>query len=536
MNSDRRRWLALIALALSVLVVGLDLTVLNLALPTLSVDLHASTSDLQWFVDAYSLVLAAALLPAGLLGDRIGRKKMLVGALVLFGVASAACAYSRSAGELIAARAVLGLGAAVILPLALAVVPVLFTPQERQKAIAVVMAAVFLGYPVGPLLGGWLLDTFWWGSVFLINVPVIVLALFAVTLLMPESRSERRPRLDGIGVLISSLGLTALTYGVIRAGEDGWSDTVALVTMIGGVVVLAAFVLWERSVSRRPGGQPLVQLSLFESAGFTWGTILSTLVSFALFGILFAMPLYFRDVRGLDSLGAGVRLLPMIGGMVVGMVTGTRLQSADSAGVPKVGAKALVTGGFAVMAAALAAGAFTSTNSGTGYGAAWFGVAGAGLGLAMPAAMNAALGALSAERSGAGSALITAFRQVGATLGAAILGTVLASAYRSRLDVTGLPAAVSGLVRSGVSGGAEVARRLGSASLLSSVDTAFVHALDVMLWCCAGIALAAALLALAFLPRRAGGTGEVPPEAPLPAGGEVPAAAPGSSPDAGRAQ
>jgi len=534
--ADRRRWLALIALALSVLVVGLDLTVLNLALPTLGVDLHASTSDLQWFVDAYSLVLAAALLPAGLLGDRLGRKKMLVGALVLFGVASAACAYSRSSGELVAARAVLGLGAAVILPLALAVIPVLFSPQERQKAIAIVSAAIFLGYPVGPLLGGWLLDTFWWGSVFLINVPVIALALVAVTLLMPDSRSERRPSLDFVGVLISSLGLVALTYGVIRAGQDGWGDGLALATMIGGVVVLVAFVLWERQVSRRGVGQPLVQLSLFESAGFTWGTILSTLVSFALFGILFAMPLYFRDVRALDSLGAGLRLLPMIGGMIVGMLGGTRLQKPDSTGAPRVGAKAMVTAGFAVMAAALVAGAFTSTSSGTGYGAAWFAVAGVGLGLAMPSALNAALGALSAERSGAGSALLTAFRQVGATLGAAILGTVLNSAYQSRLDLTGLPAATASLARSGVSQGAEVARRLGSASLLSSVDTAFVHALDVMLWCCAGIALAAGLLGLAFLPRRAGAAGEVPPNAQFPASGEVPAAAPGSPPDAGRAQ
>jgi MFS family permease len=195
-NTERRRWLALGALALSVLVVGLDLTVLNLALPTLGTDLHASTSDLQWFVDAYSLVLAAALLPAGLLGDRLGRKKMLIGALVLFGVASLACAYSRSSAELVAARALLGVGAAVIMPLSLAVLPVLFRPEERQKAIAVVMSAVFIGYPLGPLLGGWLLDNFWWGSVFLINVPVIVLALVAVALLMPESRSERRPRVD----------------------------------------------------------------------------------------------------------------------------------------------------------------------------------------------------------------------------------------------------------------------------------------------------------------------------------------------------
>jgi MFS family permease len=525
-HSERRRWWALGALALSVLVVGLDLTVLNLALPTLGTQLHASTSDLQWFIDAYSLVLAAALLPAGLLGDRLGRKKTLVPALILFGVASLACAYSRSSGELVAARAVLGLGAAVILPLAIAVIPVLFTPQERQKAIAVVMGAVFLGYPLGPILGGWLLDNFWWGSVFLINVPVIAIALVAVALLMPESRSERRPRLDVAGVAISSLGLTGLVYGVIKAGENGWTDVTALATMAVGAAVLAAFVLWERRVSRRPGGQPLVQLTLFQSAGFTWGTILSTLVSFALFGILFAMPLYFRDVRGLDSLGAGIRLLPMIGGMVVGMVAGTKLQTPPkapqaepgppaapaAAPAPRVGAKALVTVGFAVMAAGLAAGAFTSVRSGTGFGVAWFAVAGAGLGLAMPAAMNAALGALTAERSGAGSALITALRQVGAALGAAILGTVLSSAYQARVSLAGLPTAAAGAVRSGVTGGVDVARSLHSAPLLGSVDTAFVHGLDVMLWCCAGIAVAAAALALAFMPARRPDTPAEPDE------------------------
>jgi len=539
-DPERRRWLALGALALSVLVVGLDLTVLNLALPTLGTDLHASTSDLQWFIDTYSLVLAAALLPAGLLGDRYGRKKLLVAALILFGVASLACAYSQTSGELMAARAVLGLGAAVILPLSIAVIPVLFTPQERQKAIAVVMGAVFIGYPLGPILGGWLLDTFWWGSVFLINVPVIAIALVAVTLLMPESRSEHRPRIDVAGVAISSVGLVSLVYGFIKAGQDGWGDATALATILGGVAILAAFVLWERHVSRRPGGQPLVQLSLFESAGFTWGTILSTLVSFALFGILFAMPLYFRDVRGLDSLGAGLRLLPMIGGMVVGMVAGTRLQSppkkpraADPAApateppAPRVGAKALVATGFAVMAAALASGAFTSIHSGTGFGAAWFAVAGAGLGLAMPSAMNAALGALSAERSGAGSALITALRQVGAALGAAILGTVLSSAYQSQLDLAGLPAAAASAVKSGISGGVAVAHDLGSPALLYSVSAAFVHGLDVMLWCCAGIALAAALLALAFLPRQAGvPVAEVPATEPAAAPGPLPAGQP----------
>ena len=252
-GTDSRRWWALGALSLSVLVVALDLFVLTLALPTLSADLHASSSDLQWFVDAYSLVLAAALLPAGMLGDRIGRKRLLIGALALFGLSSLACAYSTSAGELIAARAVLGLAAAVILPMSLAVLPVLFSAAERPRAIAAVGGATFLGYPVGPIFGGWLLDHFWWGSVFLINIPVVVIAIVAVTLLMPESHGERRSHIDVTGIVISSAGLTALTYGLIKAGDDGWSDPVAIVTIVAGVAALAAFAGWERLVSsRRP--------------------------------------------------------------------------------------------------------------------------------------------------------------------------------------------------------------------------------------------------------------------------------------------
>ena len=199
-DNAARRWWALIAIAASVLVVGLDLTVLNLALPTIATGLHASTSDQQWILDAYSLVLAAAMLPAGLLGDRFGRKKVLLVALVLFGISSAVCAYAASVGELIAARAVLGIGAAAIFPLSLAVIPVLFAPEERQRAIALMASATFISFPIGPIVGGYLLDHFWWGSVFLINVPVVVLALVAVAVLLPESRSEQRPRIDVLGV------------------------------------------------------------------------------------------------------------------------------------------------------------------------------------------------------------------------------------------------------------------------------------------------------------------------------------------------
>ncbi len=524
-DNPARKWWALIAIAASVLVVGLDLTVLNLALPTIATDLHASTSDLQWFSDAYSLVLAAAMLPAGLLGDRFGRKKVLLTALVLFGASSAACAYAGNTGELITARAVLGIGAAAIFPLSLAVIPVLFAPEERQKAIALMASATFISFPIGPIVGGYLLDHFWWGSVFLINVPVVVLALIAVALLLPESRSNQRTRVDIAGVILSSAGLAGLTYGFIKAGQDSWTDATALATIAAGVAVLAAFVAWERRLTRRyaageagspgtlhgggsPGIRPLIELRLFRSAGFTWGTTLATLVSFAMFGIFFAMPQYFQEVRGVNAMGSGLRLLPMIGGMVIGMIGGTVLASGPRA--PRASAKALVTIGFTLMAATLAVGATTRTTSGTGFAAAWFAAFGLGLGLAMPQTMNAALSALSAERSGSGSALISALRQVGATIGVAVLGTVLDSVYRSHVAVTGLPAATAATARSSVVAGVQVAHALHSAALLAAARGAFVQGLDAMLWICGGIAVVSAILALLFLPRQADGMPAVP--------------------------
>jgi EmrB/QacA subfamily drug resistance transporter len=524
----KRRWWALGALAISVLVVGLDLFVLSLALPTLSVDLHASTGDLQWFVDAYSLTLAAALLPAGLLGDRIGRKKLLISALTVFGIASLTCAYSSSTGELIAARAVLGLAAAAILPLALAVLPVMFTPEERPKAIAVVGGATFLGYPLGPILGGWLLDHYWWGSVFLINVPIVALALAAVTFLMPESRGTGRFRIDVTGVLISSAGLVALTYGVIRAGQNGWSDALAVTTMVAGVAALGLFVPWERIVSRRDGGQPLVDLSLFTSASFTWGTTLSTMISFALFGLTFAMPQYFLDVKGLDSMASGIRMLPLIGGLVVGLGIGQRLQSTRKSAdggpdrPPILGMRPVGAGGFAIMAAALAVGTATSAASGTGFTSWWFAVTGLGLGLAMPTMLNAALSALTPERSGSGSALMTAARQVGATIGIAVLGTVLSSVYRSHLSGPGLPDFVAA-ARNSVGAGVNLAAKHHSALLLIAVHNAYASGVDGMLWVCAAIAAVAAVLAALFLPRQQAGPapGSVPPGAGAPAAAEL---------------
>jgi EmrB/QacA subfamily drug resistance transporter len=516
-----RKWLVLIALALSVLVVGIDLTVLNVALPVIGPDLHASTTDLQWFADSYSLVLAAALLPVGVLGDRIGRKTLLIVGLLLFCATSAACAYAPNAGMLIAVRAVLGLGAAAIIPLALAMLPVLFTPAERPRAIAVMMTATMLGYPLGPVLGGWLLNHFWWGSVFLINVPVTLLAVLAVVLLMPQSANPHPGRFDALGAVLTGLGLVGITYGVVQAGADGWSAASSWAPLAAGAVVLIAFVRYEKRVAAAGRTEPLVDLALFRSRHFTWGTVLATFVSFAMFGIMFTMPLYFQDVSGSDSLLTGTKMLPMIGGLVVGGALAARLQEPRAPrggiGEPRAlaGFRAVVAVGFAIIAIGLGLGAHTGDSTGEGYAATWFALLGFGLGFALPASTNSALGALTKERSGVGSAVIMTLRQVGATIGVALLGTILGSVYRGRLGSTSAAAALPDAARAeagqSVSAGVTVAQRSGDLGLLQAVRDSFVHAMDDTLLVCTVIAVLGAVLAVWFLPGRGGG-----PSAPIP--------------------
>jgi MFS transporter, DHA2 family, multidrug resistance protein len=490
MATSISRWYALGALALGTLAVGLDTTVLSVALPTLATDLHASTGDLQWFTTAYLLVLAAALLPAGMLGDRLGRKRMLLGALVLFGLASVACAYAQNAEQLIAARAALGLGAAVVMPLSGAVLTVLFDQSERARAMSIWVTASALGIPLGPLLGGWLLDNFWWGSVFLINVPVVAAGVLAVTLWLPESRGERHGRLDVAGILLSTAGLVAVTYGIIEAGDRGWTDARSLVTIAAGVVLLAGFVLWQRRTAA-----PLVDLALFRSPMFAWGAALLTIASFAMLGLLFSLPQLFSAVGGEDAFGSGLRLLPVIGGLVVGARVAEKLTS-------RVGVRAVVATGLALIAVSSFAGATTGPHTGYGFVAGWITLTGIGLGLTMPPAMNGALGALDPARSGVGTALLQAVRQVGGAVGVAVLGTVLNSAYRDRLDLTGLPAPAADAVRDSVSAGVAVADRLGDGRLLSSVQAAFTHGMDRSLVVAGAVALAGTLLALVFLPGR----------------------------------
>ncbi|SFB61166.1 drug resistance transporter, EmrB/QacA subfamily [Amycolatopsis marina] len=490
-GADPRRWWALGALALALLTFGLDVTILNVALPTLATELTASTSQLQWFANAYTLVLAAGLLPAGLLGDRFGQKKLMLGALALFGVASVACAYAGSAELLIVARAVLGLGAAFMIPLSMSLLTVLFTAAERSKAIAIWSTAMALGIPLGPVLGGWLLDHFWWGSVFLINVPLVLLGIAALALLLPRTAGTSGVRIDGTGIALSATGLVALTYGLVEAGERGWTAPGALLPILAGLLVLAVFVLWLRRATA-----PLVDLALFRSPGFTWGAVLATVASFALMGAMFVLPQFFQAVFGTDALGTGLRLLPIVGGLLVGVQIAERLR-------PRLGAKIVVGLGFGLMTAGLVVGAATAVGDGYGFTAVWVSLVGVGLGFSLPPAMDLAMGALAQGSSGVGSGLLQALRQVGGTFGVAILGTVLNAGYRTGVDLSTLPEPAAEAARGSAAAGVQVAEAAGAPGLLESVRSAFVEGMTSTLWVCAAVTALGAVLAVVFLPRSA---------------------------------
>ena len=496
MNSiGARRWWALAALDLGVLAVGLDVTVLSVALPTLATSLKASESDLQWFSSAYALVLAAGMLPAGVLGDRFGRKRVLLAALVLFGAGSVVCAFANGPGQFIAGRVLLGAAGAAIVVMALSVMTVLFSEEERPRAVGIWAAANFLALPIGPIFGGWLLTNYWWGWIFLLNVPVSLLGLVAVLTLVPESRSSEKPALDPVGMLLVTAGLVGVTYGLIELGRNGWTHGPSLAVLTQGIVLSIAFFVWERRLAARSGGRPLVDLALFQSRSFTWGTLLAALGGLALIGLVFTLPQYSQGVLGLDPEGSGVRLLPVIGGMIAGAVPADRVAQ-------RAGAKVTVAFGFAVTTVALLVGANTAVDSSAWFVASWMALLGFGMGVAFATAASAALKTVPSDKSGVASALIQAVQKTGAPLGSAIFGSVLVTVYQSSLSLGGVPPAAAEVVKRSVFAGVAVAERVHSAALLDSVREAFVKGMDTALLLSAAIAAFAAVAALIFLPGR----------------------------------
>jgi EmrB/QacA subfamily drug resistance transporter len=488
LTPDPRRWWALAALVASMLTLGFDLTILNVALPTMAADLDAGTGAQQWMADAYVVVFAALMLPAGLLGDRFGRRRMLITGLAVFLAGSLVGALADDVNAVIAARAVMGIGGALVTPLALSVLPTLFAPDERTKAVGIVSAASALGLPLGPIIGGWLLNHFWWGSVFLVNVPMAAIGIAACVFLLPETRDPSSPKVDALSAALAVTGLGALVYAIIEAPTRGWGDPLVLGTLAGSAVLIAALVLRERRIER-----PMLDMTLLTHRGFLFNTIAATLVNFILSGLLFVLPPFLQAVLGHDALGTGVRLLPMMGGLLVASRLAPRI-------VTRFGPRATVSAGLVVLAFAGLLGSRTTVDSGYGFVALWLALTGFGFGLSLIPAMTGGLSALPRDRAGSGSGLLMTMRQVGGAIGIALLGSLLAGTFRDRLDVTGLPARAADTADESVVAAHLVAQRTGSADLLASANDSYVHGMGVVLLVCGIAALVAALLAAAFLP------------------------------------
>ena len=500
-----RRWWMLGVTCLSVIVINLDLTILNIALPAISAALHAGTGDLQWLVDAYALVFAGVMLPAGMLGDRLGRKRLLLAGLAVFLAASLWCALSASVGELIAARALMGLGAGIVYPLSLAIVSAAFGDADRPKAIGILTAGIALGLPLGPVLGGVLLQHFSWHSVFWINVPAACVTLAAGAVLMPESRNPAAPPLDVPGALLGPAAVTCLVWGCISGQEHGWTAPATAALLAGAVVLLAGFAVRERR-----SANPVIDPALLRDRRFAWGTAATVTVSAALFAILFVTPQYLQSVLGDGPASAGLRLLPMMGGLLVAGGAADQL-------VRAAGTRMTVAAGLALLAAGLAV--LSQIHLSTGYAAVATGLAlcGLGTGATISAAMNAVMAAAGGDDAGIGASANSALRQVGGAIAVAVLGGVLSATYVRDLRpaLAALPASDAAAARGSITQATAIAGRLrsGGPALRAAAGTAFLHGMNTVMLICAAVAVAAILPCLRYLPGRAVSGDAHPPQA-----------------------
>jgi DHA2 family multidrug resistance protein-like MFS transporter len=498
--AGRRRWWILAVLCLSVLLVVIDNTIVNVALPTMSRDLAASTQGLQWIVDGYTLVFAGLLLVGGNLGDRLGRRRMLQAGLVLFALTSVGAALARSTGELIAARAAMGVAAALIYPATLALLNSVFTSaRERATAIGIWAGVSGLAVAVGPVAGGLLLRHFAWSSVFYVNVPVVAIALAAGWRLLPESRDPGAGRFDPLGAAASVAGIGLLVWTIIEAPQYGWLTARTLGGFAGALVLLAGFGWWQL---RRP--DPLLDVRLFRNPRFTAASGAIALAFFGLFGFIFLITQYFQLVRGYDPLRAGLATLPFA------IVTGA-LSPVAIAAMKRAGTKIVVTAGLLLMSSGFIVAAGTAVSS------AYWGrvivamvLMAAGLALTSSPATEAIMGALPRDKAGAGSAVNDTTRELGGTLGVAIVGSAMSSVYASHVAAAlgrlGAPAAAAAAARQSVAAGLAVAGQLPPdlrAAAAAATRLAFMTGLHAGSLVAAGATAAAALATLAFLPARA---------------------------------
>ncbi len=492
-----RRWAVLAVMVISLVVVVLDNTVLNVAMRTIADPVHglgASQAQLEWAINSYTLVFAGLLFTAGVLGDRIGRRRILLVGLVVFMLASLASAYAQTPDQLVWARALMGVGGAAIMPSTLSIISNVFDPRERGRAIGIWAGAVGIGVAIGPVVGGLLLQHFWWGSVFLINVPILAAGLVAVTLIVPESRNPVPGRVDVGGVALSIVGLVALVYGIIDGGEHGFGRVQSLGAIVLGLAVLVAFIWYERR-----SDHPSLDVSLFRDPRFSSAVASIGLVFFAALGMMFFLAFYLQLVRGYTPLQAGLLMIPFAAAQLF-------FAPRSAAMVRRYGPSAVCAVGLGLVTIGLGGFAMVGATTPIWVLIVLTFVQGAGMANVMPPVTESIMSSLPREKAGVGSAISNTVRQVGGALGVAVLGSVLSAVYRNQIggSLAGLSASDQAAAKESISGAYGVAEHAGPAArqIVSAANDSFITAMH---WAAGGAALVALLsigVALAWLPRR----------------------------------
>jgi EmrB/QacA subfamily drug resistance transporter len=496
-----RKPLILISLLLAAFAINLDTTIVNVALPSLVRELHASNSQLQWVVDAYNLLFAASVLAAGSLSDRFGRKGMLLAGLAVFGLASVAGGLTNGPGELIVARAVMGVGSAMVFPSTLSLLTNVFTERgERARAIGLWGAITGAAIALGPIVGGWLLELFDWRSIFFVMAPIAALAGVLVARYVPTSRDPHAPRADRAGFALSTATVGLLVYTIIEAPDHGWGSAWTIGSFALTALLATAFVARERSTD-----EPMLDLTLFRNLRFTAASVSVAISFFALSGFIFLVTQYFQFVKGYGPLSTGIRLLPVASFVAISSIVGAKL-------AVRYGTKLVVASGLLSMASFYLW--VTSTSATTGYGtiAAQMVVLGTGMGLTSAPATEAIMGVVPKAKAGVGSAINDATRLLGGTLGVAVIGSVYASLFATRLTSAlpgGLPASVVRTAHASVGAALTVAGKVGQAghpalgvAIHNAAHSAFFAGFGAANYLAAGVAAAGAVMALALLPAH----------------------------------
>lgn len=489
----QRRWWTLGVLSLSLVIIGLDNTILNIAIPTLQTELGASASELQWMVDSYVLVFAGLLLTMGALGDRFGRARMLFAGLVVFGLSSVFAAFTTSAVELIVARAVMGIGGAMIMPATLSIITDVFPREERGRAIGIWAAVAGLGIGLGPIVGGVLLENFFWGSVFLVNVPIVIAALVLGYFLVPASRDPESTPLDLKGAFASLVAITALVFGIIEGPAEGWTSPVVLTAFAIGLLFGAGFLMIERRVEH-----PMLNLDYFRNPRFSGGATAISIAFFSLFGVIFLLTQYLQFVLDYSALEAGIRTAPVALGMVIGSAMAPRL--AEKFGTTKV-----VAFGMLVLAATLVSFTFFSVT--TGYTVIGLSIVAMafGMGNIMAPSTDAVMGAVPVAKGGVASATNDVTRQVAGAIGVAVIGSVFNSVYQSNMETVAaaLPPEAAEAASNSIGAALAIASQLpgdAGAALADAARAGFVDAMGLAIWIPVAIAALGAFVVMKFLP------------------------------------